>query len=94
MRQKVINEHKQSKKILLNSTIPKSYNLYNINFTFFCPIYTFPWRETKLFTRQIKVQMGKSNLIILFIEEKMPTLAGNKHPSVQFFFTVRVFSIF
>ena len=39
----------------------------------------------KLFTRQVKVQIGKSTLIILFIKERMPTLAGNKHPSVRFF---------
>ena len=49
--------------------VPKSYNLYNYNCTFISPIYTFPWRETYLFTRQIKVQMGKSTLIILFIKE-------------------------
>ena len=38
------------------------------NCTFVSPIYTFPWRETELFTRQIKLQIGKSNLIILSIE--------------------------
>ena len=38
-----------------------------------------------MFTRQIKVQIRKSTLIVLSIEEKMPTLAGNKHPSVLFF---------
>ena len=38
-----------------------------------------------MFTRQIKVQIGKSTLIILFIKGKMPTLAGNKHPPVHFF---------
>ena len=67
-----------------NSTIPKGYNLYNNNCTFISPIYTFPWRETELFTRQIKVQIGKSTLIILFIKAEMPTLAGNKHLSIHF----------
>ena len=38
-----------------------------------------------MFTRQIKVQTGKRTLIILFIKEKMPTLAGKKTPSVHFF---------
>ena len=51
-----------------NGTIPKGYNVYDNNCTFISPIYTFPWRETKLFTRQIKVQMGKSTLTILFIK--------------------------
>ena len=38
-----------------------------------------------MFTRQIKVQIEKSSLFILFKKEKMPTLGGNKHPSVHFF---------
>ena len=38
-----------------------------------------------MFTRQIKVQIGKSTLIILHIKGKMPTLVGNKHLSVHFF---------
>ena len=68
------------------STIPKGYNLYNNNnSTFVSPIYTFPWRETYLFTRQIQVQIGKSTLIILSRKGKMPTVAGNKHLSVHFF---------
>ena len=53
-----------------NGTIPKGNNLYNTDCTFSSPIYTFPWRETYLLTRQIKVQIGKSTLIILFIKEK------------------------
>ena len=54
----------------MKGTIPKGYNLYNNKCTFISPIYTFPWRETQLFTRQIKVQIGKSTLIILFIKGK------------------------
>ena len=38
-----------------------------------------------MFTNQIKVQIGKSILIILFTKEKMPTPAGIKHSSVHFF---------
>ena len=30
--------------------------------TFFSPIYTFSWRETQLFTGQVKVKVGKSTL--------------------------------
>ena len=32
--------------ILIKSTIPEGYNLYNNISTFISPIYTFPWRET------------------------------------------------
>ena len=46
-----------------------------------------------MFTRQMKVQIGKSTLIMLSIKGKMPTLAGNKHPFVQFSLMDRVFSI-
>ena len=77
------SEYKQS--IVNNCTVLEGNNLYNNNCTFSSPIYTFPWQETYLFTRQIKVQIGKSTLIILFTKEKMPTLAGNKHSSIHFF---------
>ena len=74
------------KKIFIkNGTIPKGYNLYINNCTFISPIYAFPWRQTQLFTRQIKVQKGKSTLIITFIKGEMPTLAGNKHLFIHFF---------
>ena len=45
----------------------------------------FPWRETLLYTRQLKVQIGKSTLIILFTKKKLPTLVGNKHLSVHIY---------
>ena len=45
MREKSFNKYKQSEDFM-NNTIPKGYNLYNINSTFISPIYTFPWRET------------------------------------------------
>ena len=64
-----------SRNIII-STISKGYTLYNHNFTFIFPIYTFPWRETKLFTRQIKVQIGKSTLIIIFIKENDAASGG------------------
>ena len=45
-----------------------------------------------MFTRQIKVQVGKSTFIILFIKGGMPFLAEKKHPSINFFVHVpRVF---
>ena len=59
--------------------------LYNNNCTSISPTYTFPWRETYLFTRQIKVQIGKSTLIIIIIKGEVPTLAKNKQLSVHFF---------
>ena len=69
----------------LKGRVPEGYNLYNKNKTFVPPIDTFPWRKTYLFTRQIKVQRGKSTLIILFKKGKMPIFAVNKHASVHFF---------
>ena len=73
-------------QIQYNTTIPKGYNLYNNNnSTFISPIYTFLWRETTSFTRQIKVQIGRSTLIKLSMKGKKPNLAGNKHLSVHFF---------
>ena len=44
----------------------------------------FPWRKTFLITRQLKIQKGKSTLILLTIKERMPTLAGIEHISVDF----------
>ena len=38
-----------------------------------------------MFTRRIRVQIGKRTLIILLIKGQVPTLAGNKHLSVHFF---------
>ena len=77
------SKYKQSN--VNNCTVLEGNNLYNHNRTIFSPIYTLPWRETQLFTRQIKVQIGKSTLIILFKKEKIPNLAGNKHSSIHFF---------
>ena len=48
-------------------------------------IYTFPSRERERFTRQIKVQIGKSTLIVLYTKGKMPILARNKYLSVHLF---------
>ena len=64
------NNNMQQSQYFIKGTIPEGYNLYNPNCTFSSPIYTFLWRETQFFTRQIKVQIGKSTLIILFIKEK------------------------
>ena len=44
-----------------------------------------PFLGGKHNTRQVKAQIRKSTLIILFTKEKMPTLAGNKHSSIHFF---------
>ena len=46
-----------------------------LSFLFFLP---FPWRETKLFTRQINEQIEKGTCNNKFKAE-MPTLAGDKH---------------
>ena len=81
MREKVSIKSKQFD--IKSSTIRKGYFFYKYNSTFVSPIYIFPWREAYLFTRQIKVQIGKSFLIILSIKGKLP--AGNKHLSVHIF---------
>ena len=66
--------------MIFEGTISNGYNFYNINSTFISPIYTFPWRETYLFTRQIKVQLEKSTLIILFIKGKYADSGGKQKP--------------
>ena len=45
------------------SVIPKAIIYLIIIALSFLPFTPFPWRETKLFTRQIKVKLGKSTLI-------------------------------
>ena len=76
MRERISNGFKQSKVIYKRWYNTESYNIYINNCTFISPIYTFPWRETYLFTRQIKVQIGKSTLIILFIKGKYADSGG------------------
>ena len=46
---------------------------------------SFPWREKRLFARPVKVQIGKSTVIILTTKAKRPTLAGKKLFFVHFF---------
>ena len=70
--------------ILVEGTVPEGCSLLNNNSTFLSVIYTFPWRETKLFTRKIKVQTRRSTLIIIPIKAKMPTLVGKKQLTVHF----------
>ena len=83
----------QNANRLMFSTILKGDNLYKSNSTFISLIYTFPWRETNLFTRQVNVQIGKSILIILSIMEKCRHLREiNTLPSISSL-TDRVFSI-
>ena len=53
-----------------------------LSFLLFIPS---PWRETYLFTRQVKVQIGKNTFKFSTSKLKMPTQAGNKqlfHPSL------------
>ena len=83
---KSFNQSKQLKFFKKNNTVPKATKIYNNNSTFVSPIYTFPWRETKLFTRQFKVQTGKSILFILYIEEKFGLWRETKtSPSISSF---------
>ena len=97
----IISSYYEGKESQINTTvndykgtISNVYNLYKNNSTFISPIYTFPWRETQLFTRQIKVQIWKSTLITLFIKEKCRLLGEmNTFPSISSF-TDRVFPPF
>ena len=57
-------------------------NFYSIS-TFVSPIYTSSLGQTWMFLRQVKEQLGKSNLIILFTKEKC-RLWWEKHPSIHF----------
>ena len=57
-------------------TISNGYRLHNPYITFLSPIYTFLWRDTNLFTRQMKVQIGKRTLIIIFIKGKNADSGG------------------
>ena len=52
------------------NTVPKATKVNNNNSTFVSPIYAFSLAGKILFTRQFKVQLGKSTLIILSIKEK------------------------
>ena len=54
----------------------------SVSFLLFIP---FPWRETKLFTRQVKVQSGEKYFILNNYKRNLPTLAGNKQLYLHFF---------
>ena len=48
-------------------------------------MFIFSWKEKQLFTRQVRVQIGKSNSNMLTTIEKQSSLAGNVHLSILFF---------
>ena len=68
------------------STIPKGYKLYIDNSTFFSPIYTFFLAGNTIFYTTIQGRNRKNYFNHIIYKGKMPTLAGNKHLSVLFFF--------
>ena len=82
---------KQLTEVFFKATKFNNRNTIVLSFLLFLH---FPWRETKLFTRQVKVQIVKSSLIIILSKEKMQTLAGKKHLSPIPSLIYRVFSIF
>ena len=76
----------QQSQYFIKDTIRKGYNLNNNNCTFISPIYTFPWRENLIvYTPDQGTNREKYFNHIIYQREGMPTLAGNKHPSVHFF---------
>ena len=62
-----------------------------LSFLLFIP---FPWRETKLFTRQVKVQSREKYFNHKIYKGNMPTLVGKNTVLSISFSTDRVFSIF
>ena len=82
------------------STVLESYRQYStkikkrVSCTFISPIYNFSWRETKMFTRQVKAQIGKSTL---FISTSMSNAdSGGKRTTFPSISSIigRAFSIF
>ena len=64
------------------------------NSTLISPIHTFPWRETKIFKRQVKVKKARSTLFILSSKEKCQLWQEiNSSPSISSNID-RVFSTF
>ena len=75
------------KMIIKGGTIPKNYNLYNNNYFCFYYLYLSLAGNIIVYTpnQGTNREIGKSTLFLLFIKGKMPTLAGNKQLSIQFF---------
>ena len=83
----------QSKKV---NRVKKSYSIYfvecdtlinliNIPVVSFLLFISFPWRETKVCTRQVKVQIRKITLIILTLKGENADSGGKKkHLSITF----------
>ena len=88
-------QQKQTDNNVEFGTIPKDYNLYYNISTFVSPIYTFSLAGNIIvYTRQFKVQIGKSTLNILSIKEKCLLWREiNTSPSISSSMD-RVFSIF
>ena len=84
MREKGFCEYKQSNDFYKKIQYRKATNYITLTVLLFL-LFIPTLGGKQVFTRQIKVQVGKSTLIILFTKEKMPNLAGYKHPSVHFF---------
>ena len=79
------NKYKQSSEFI-NSTVPKGYNLYNDNCTFyFSYLYLSLAGNIIVYTPDQGTNREKYFHHIIYQRERMPTLAGKKHPSVHFF---------
>ena len=94
MREKSFRQRQTVNKVEFG-TIPKDYNFYYNNSTLVSPIYTFSLAGNIIvYTRQFKVQIGKSTLNILSIKEKRQLWRKiNTSPSISSFMD-RIFSIF
>ena len=75
----------QDTNSLIFSTILEGDNLKNNNSTFISPIYTFPWRETLLFARQINVKKREKYFNHIFYQRKDADFCGKQTPFRPFF---------
>ena len=82
--EKVSNKYNQPSDFIAKGTIPKGYILYNHNCIFISPIYTLPWREHNCLHAKSRYKWGKVLSSYYLSKEKMPNLAGNKHPTTHF----------
>ena len=85
MKEKGFNKSKQL-MMSISGTIPRSCILYNNNSTFVSLIHTFSLAGNLIVHKPIQCTNREKYFNQNIYKGKMPTLAGNKHLSVHFFF--------
>ena len=79
-------QQKQTVNDVRFSTIPKACNLYNNKSNFVSPIYTFSLAGNIIVYTPNQGENREKYFNHINYQGKTPTLTGNKHPSVHFFF--------